>query len=150
MPALSSLILSSAVLIDIFNSRIIEPQEIRSYYPENLLITLCKFLIKGMDKRDDWCGNRFQREFSFQNLLENKCDRRNKEFQCLSIIFSKPHTKSLTLLMLDLSLHLVSKYSVWSIILVFILPQNPFIWEIFQFCRYYYQDNPLYHHFSSY
>lgn len=53
VPALSLLILSSAVLTDIFNSRIIEPQEIRSYYPENMLITLCKFLIKGMDKRDD-------------------------------------------------------------------------------------------------
>lgn len=53
----------------------------------------------------------FKENFHFKTFLENKCDRRNKEFQCLSII-SKPHTKSLTLLMLDLSLHLVSKYSV--------------------------------------
>lgn len=72
VPALSSLILSSAVLTDIFNSRIIEPQKIRSYCPENLLITLCKFLIKGMDKRDDLFGNRFQREFLFQNFFRKQ------------------------------------------------------------------------------
>lgn len=143
VPALSSLILSSAVLIDIFNSRIIVPREMRSYYPENMLISLSNFIIKAWIKGMLDLEIGLKENFHFKTLLENKCDRRNKEFPVLQYHLLKPHAESL---MMDLSFHLLSKYSVWSIILVFITPQNPFIWGMFQFCRHYDQDNAFYHH----
>lgn len=89
----------------------------------------------------------FKENFHFKILLENKCHKRNREFQCFNIITLKISQKKTYPCRWEAFLYTLFPHIQSEEIFLCLPPQKLFTWQVFQFYRCYYQDKPVYHYF---